>query len=150
MKYKTPSALEAAVKQAAKDSPQDTNRAITGFYFHRLLCRVFDGGNDEFVLKGGQGMLARTIGARATRDIDLLSPRESLDDALTDLLRLVQKNLGDFVSFEFVGSTPIKEGDNYRLNYKVNRTLLWNFTFLHLVQHILAKIFVHLSTYKGF
>ena len=119
MKYKTPSALEAAVKQAAKDSPQDTNRAITGFYFHRLLCRVFDGGNDEFVLKGGQGMLARTIGARATRDIDLLSLRESLDDALTDLLRLVQKNLGDFVSFEFVGSTPIKEGDNYRSGLSV-------------------------------
>ena len=35
--YKTPAALEMAVKQAAKDSQQDTNRAIAGFWRHRLL-----------------------------------------------------------------------------------------------------------------
>ena len=34
-----------AVKEAAKASSQDTNRAISGFYFHRLLCRVFTDGN---------------------------------------------------------------------------------------------------------
>lgn len=31
MTYKTPASLEMAVKQAAKDSRQDTNRAIAGF-----------------------------------------------------------------------------------------------------------------------
>lgn len=35
--YKTPAALEMAVKQAAKDSPQDTNRAIACFWRRRLL-----------------------------------------------------------------------------------------------------------------
>ena len=40
MRYKTAAALEMAVRNAAKASPQDTNRAIAGFYFHRLLCRV--------------------------------------------------------------------------------------------------------------
>lgn len=44
MTYKTSASLEMAVKQAAKDSPQDTNRAIAGFWHHRLLCRVFAGG----------------------------------------------------------------------------------------------------------
>ena len=37
MRYKTPAALEMAVKEAAKKSPLGTNRAIAGFYFHWLL-----------------------------------------------------------------------------------------------------------------
>lgn len=61
MKYKTPAALEMAVKAAAKKSAMDTNRAISGFYFHRLLCRIFSVEDCGFVLKGGQSMLARTI-----------------------------------------------------------------------------------------
>ena len=71
MEYSSPKALEMAVKDAAKASPLDTNRAIAGFYFHRLLYRVFSEPGTPFVLKGGQGMLARTADARATRDIDL-------------------------------------------------------------------------------
>lgn len=73
MTYKSAAALEMAVKAAATASRLDTNRAIASFYFHRLLCRVFAGGNDAFVLKGGQSMLSRTVDARATRDIDLLA-----------------------------------------------------------------------------
>lgn len=61
MRYKTPAALEMAVKEAAKNSPLDTNRAIAGFYFHRLLCRVFSDPDSPFVLKGGQSVLARTV-----------------------------------------------------------------------------------------
>lgn len=55
MRYKTAAALEMAVRNAAKASPQDTNRAIAGFYFHRLLCRVFSEPEPRFVLKGGLG-----------------------------------------------------------------------------------------------
>ena len=50
MTYRSAAALEMAVKEAAKASSQDTGRAIAGFYFHRLLCRVFAGGNGSFVL----------------------------------------------------------------------------------------------------
>ena len=77
MRYKTPNALEMAVKDAARRSAQDTGRAISGFYFHRPLCRVFSLPGGRFVLKGGQGMLARTIDARATHDIDLLFKERS-------------------------------------------------------------------------
>jgi hypothetical protein len=42
-----------AVKEAAKLSPLDTGKAVSGFYFHRLLCRVFADDNMGFVLKGG-------------------------------------------------------------------------------------------------
>ena len=73
MRYKSAAALEMAVKSAASASPMDTGRAVSAFYFHRLLCRVFAGGNGSFVLKGGRAMLARTVDARATRDINLLS-----------------------------------------------------------------------------
>ena len=63
-RYRTPAALEMAVKEAAKKSPLDTNRAIAGFYFHRLLCRVFSDPDSPFVLKGSQSVLAQTVGTR--------------------------------------------------------------------------------------
>ncbi len=103
-----------AVKQAAKESSQDTGRAIAGFWHHRLLCRVFADGNRSFVLKGGHAMLARTVDARATRDIDLLSTTSSLDRALEDLKRLALRDLDDFVTFEFIDARPIKTADEYR------------------------------------
>ena len=68
MRYRTDAALEMAVRDAAKASPQDTNRAIAGFYFHRLLCRVFSDPEQHFVLKGGLGMLARVPDARVLVD----------------------------------------------------------------------------------
>ena len=85
MAYATPTALEMAVKAAAKASSLDTGRAVSGFYFHRFLCRIFSRQDTPFVLKGGQSMLARTADARATRDIDLLSEKADIDEALAEL-----------------------------------------------------------------
>lgn len=119
MAYKSAAALEMAVKEAAKASSQDTNRAISGFYFHRLLCRVFTDGNASFVLKGGHGVLARTLDARATRDIDLLSTSDNLEGALDDLRHLAQRDLGDFIFFEYEGAEPIKADDEYRSGLSV-------------------------------
>lgn len=119
MKYKTPAALEMAVRDAARQSPMDTNRAITGFYFHRLLCRVFSQGTDRFVLKGGQGVLARTLDARVTRDIDLVAQEEGLEEAIVDLVQLASIDLDDFVSFAFDRAEQIKAEDEYRCGAKV-------------------------------
>ena len=119
MAYKSATALEMAVKEAAKASSQDTNRAISGFYFHRLLCRVFTDGNASFVLKGGHGVLARTLDARATRDIDLLSTSNNLEGALAALRHLAQRDLGDFIFFEYEGAEPIKADDEYRSGLSV-------------------------------
>ena len=117
--YKSARALEMAVKEAAKASSLDTGRAVSSFYFHRLFCRVFADGNEAFVLKGGQSMLARTLDARATRDIDLLSVQVDLDAALKDLLDASRKDLGDFVTFELVETRPIKANDEYRSGLSV-------------------------------
>lgn len=119
MAYKSAAALEMAVKEAAKASSQDTNRAISGFYFHRLLCRVFTDGNASFVLKGGHGALARTLDARTTRDIDLLSTSDNLEGALAALRHLAQRDLGDFIFFEYEGAEPIKADDEYRSGLSV-------------------------------
>jgi hypothetical protein len=124
MDYKSPAALEMAIKEAAKASSMDTNRAISGFYFHRLLCRVFSEENSPFILKGGQGMLARTVNARATRDIDLLSNIAELEEALKELKRLAAIDLGDFITFEFESTHPIKAEDEYRTGMKISFTPL--------------------------
>lgn len=119
MRYKTPAALEMAVKEAAEKSPLETNRAIAGFYFHRLLRRVFSDPDSPFVLKGGQSVLARTVDARATRDIDLLARETSVEAAAADLRRLAGIGLGDFISFSFDKAEPIKADDEYRSGMKV-------------------------------
>ena len=103
-----------AVKAAAKASPLDTNLAISGFYFHRLLCRVFSEKDRKFVLKGGLSVLARTVDARATRDIDLLAQETELGAAVEELRRLASVDLGDFMAFRFDKAEPIKSDDEYR------------------------------------
>ena len=108
-----------AVKGAAKKSPLDTNRAIAGFYFHRLLCRVFSDPDSPLVLKGGQSVLARTVDARATRDIDLLARETSVEAAAADLRRLAGIGLDDFISFSFDKAEPIKADAEYRSGMKV-------------------------------
>lgn len=64
-------------------------------------------------------MLARTIDARATRDIDLLSMGGDLEEAVEELKRLAAVDLGDFVSFSFAGMNPIKVEDEYRAGMNV-------------------------------
>lgn len=92
----------------------DTGRAYSGFFFHRLLCRVFSDPSSRFLLKGGQSVLARTVDARTTRDIDLLSMSGGLEEAVEDLKRLSAVDLGDFVTFSFAEMKPIKTEDEYR------------------------------------
>lgn len=112
--YSSPRALEMAVKEAARRSPMNTNRVIAGFYFHRLLCRVFSDPDSPFVLKGGLGVLARTTDARYTRDIDLTTNSLDIADAVDELKSVALKDLDDFVSFGFISCNPIKVEAEYR------------------------------------
>lgn len=114
MRYKTPRALEQAVKAAAKKAPYDADKAIRSFYFDRFLCRVFSETPPAFVLKGGQGMLARTVGTRATRDIDLLFKKQDLDEAVEELKRVASIDLEDFITYRFESARPIAVTQEYR------------------------------------
>lgn len=120
MAFKTARAMEMAVKEAAKASPIDTNKAIKNFYLDRLLCRVFSEEEPAFILKGGQSMLARTVDARVSRDIDLLYGKVDLDEALSELERLAMIDLGDFLEYRLGKVTPITAEMEYREGYNVS------------------------------
>ena len=119
MRYKTPKALEQAVKAAAARSDRDTNRAIVGFYHDRFLCRVFATNEPAFVLKGGQSMLAKIPNARETRDVDLLGRTSDLNKALSELKEAAATDLGDFIDFRFRTAMPMDTSQDYRNGYTV-------------------------------
>ena len=102
--YRSALALEQAVKAAARRSGQDVGRAVEGFYAGRLLERVFSEERKPFVLKGGRGILARTLDARYT---DFLYRGDDLEEALGELKRLASKDLGDRMEFRFVSADKI-------------------------------------------
>lgn len=119
MKYKTPGALEQAVKAAARNSNRDTNTAIAAFWRDRLLCRVFSTPTPTFILKGGQDMLAKIPNARETRDIDLLGTTSNLKAALEELKQLAAINLDDFIDYRFEHGRPTDTSQDYRQGYTV-------------------------------
>lgn len=112
--YRSALALEQAVKAAARKSGQDVGRAVEGFYAGRLLERVFSEERKPFVLKGGRGILARTVDARYTTDTDFLYRGDDLEEALGELKRLVSKDLGDRMEFRFVSADKIAATQEYR------------------------------------
>lgn len=117
--YATPEAMENAVRAAARKSPLDTSYAVELFYHDRFLCRVFSPMEPEFVLKGGQSVLARLINARTTRDVDLLASGQGIDEAVDRLVELAARDLGDFFTFRYAGSEDIKTDDEYRTGRKL-------------------------------
>lgn len=112
--YRSALALEQAVKAAARRSGQDVGRAVEGFYAGRLLERVFSEERKPFVLKGGRGILARTLDARYTTDTDFLYRGDDLEEALGELKRLASKDLGDRMEFRFVSADKIAATQEYR------------------------------------
>ncbi len=127
--YATAKGVEDAIKAAAKRANADdpaltTNERIRLEYFNRFLSRVFsDGPDSEWVLKGGTGMLARVASTRATLDIDLYRGGYGVDDAVEDLQRLAERDLGDHFRFVYTGHRAILAGegqphtDGYRVEF---------------------------------
>lgn len=125
--YATARGVEAAIKEAARRAAVNnpavpTDQRIRLEHFNRFLSRVFsEGPNSDWVLKGGTGMLARVPSARATLDIDLYRSGFGLDEAVEDLRRLADRDLGDHFRFVYVGHREILAGDEqpYTDGYRV-------------------------------
>ena len=127
--YPTARGVEDAIKAAARraqseDPALNTGERIRLEYFNRFLCRVFSDGPDSvWVLKGGTGMLARVPSARATLDIDLYRSGYGPDEAVEDLRRLAELDLGDHFCFVYTGHREILVGeeqphtDGYRVEF---------------------------------
>lgn len=89
------------MKKAIRDAGVEPGNGYRQMLRDRFLCRVFADPAERFILKGGSGLLARIPDARATRDIDFASTsRESSESALAVLEGLVDKSMGDFLTFK--------------------------------------------------
>jgi hypothetical protein len=116
--YRDAKAVEMAIKAAAKathasDPKRNVADLIRQAYYDRFLSRVFSEGDDsEWVLKGGNGMLARVSNARRTLDADLYREGYGRDEALSELRRLAETDLGDFFRFVYRTRRPIMGDDN--------------------------------------
>ncbi len=125
--YPTAKGVEDAIKAAARraaaaDPALTTDQRIHLEYFNRFLSRVFSEGPDsEWLLKGGTGMLARVPSTRATVDIDLYRSGYGLDEAVADLRRLAERDLGDHFRFVYVRHRAIAAGAQqpYTYGYRV-------------------------------
>lgn len=126
-RYPTAKGVEDAIKAAARrasaaDPSLTTDQRIRLEHFNRFLSRVFSEGPDsEWMLKGGTGMLARVPSTRATLDIDLYREGYGLDDAVADLRRLAEHDLGDHFRFVYVRhrASVAGEGQPYTDGYRV-------------------------------
>lgn len=111
--YATAAGVESAIKDAAKkagaaDPSLDVHTRIQFETFNRFLSRVFSqGGNSDWILKGGTSILARVPSTRSTRDIDLYRQSFTLTQALDELTRLAAIDLQDHFRFEFAGRTAL-------------------------------------------
>lgn len=126
--YSTAKGVEDAIKAAARrasaaDRSLTTDRRIRLEHFNRFLSRVFsEGPNSEWLLKGGTGMLARVPSTRHTRDIDLYREGYGPDEAVADLRRLAESDLGDHFRFVYIGHQAIVGGEEqpYTKGYRVD------------------------------
>jgi hypothetical protein len=119
MDYRTPAALESAIKDAARLSGVETDKAITLFWWDRFLTRVFASDRPEFALKGGLSILAR-MGTRYTKDIDLAAEVADIAASERKLIELASLDFGDFFRFPFNGSEPIKPDADYRVGKRLS------------------------------
>lgn len=95
----------------AKGDPGEGYRQVL---CDRFICRVFYGGNENFVLKGGSGMLARIPHARATKDLDFASTeRISAAEALSEMERIAAIDLGDWCTFRLTKSEESMDENGY-------------------------------------
>lgn len=112
--YETPAAFDRALKDLAKNSAWDTGALYRQALRDRFLCRVFYGGNANFVLKGGSGLLARVSNARATRDVDFASQvRVDSQTALEEMKRIASIDLDDWCNFRLLTSTETLDDNGY-------------------------------------
>lgn len=119
-KYATGAALRAALeerlKKIAKAEGTELQRLRRQVAFDRLLARLFDSANTQWVLKGGYAMELRFRVARATKDLDFTvrTSSPSSEDAVLDYLQEAgQRDLNDFLSFRVGAPTLDLDGAPY-------------------------------------
>lgn len=113
--YTSPNAVLRAISDVAKRQTKRSGGTASAFveleYRARLLARVFAPSDPGWVLKGGTSTLVRIPDARATKDIDLLREKGTVEAAIEELKALAVTDLGDFFHFELLTASPTLEND---------------------------------------
>lgn len=115
--YGSASAVESAIREAARraalSNPSKTVSEYIGLaYLDRLICRIFSVcGESQWILKGGNGMLARIADARYTTDVDFYTGTLDVEAAKEEVIKLASIDLADYFSFRFNRDEQIINGD---------------------------------------
>jgi hypothetical protein len=103
--YRTGEALWEAVNQRIRQQARaDGGLTVTNlqrqFVYDRFLARVFSGGTEDWVLKGGSALLARVRSARHSQDLDLFRRSGTIAAAAAELRSAASVDLADHFRFE--------------------------------------------------
>lgn len=112
--YRTPgafrTALTARLKKLAQSSQWEFDQLRRQISYDRLLARLYLH-DDQWIVKGAIALLARDLGVRATKDIDVFR-REALDIAEAELREAAGHDIGDWFRFEIGVGTSAGEGSD--------------------------------------
>jgi hypothetical protein len=103
---------ENARRIAKENNLPNSSSIVDQIYRDRFLTRVYLGSKEEWILKGGSGILARVPNSRRTVDIDLFSKSMTLEDATNELIRLSSIDIRDGFNFEFICSKKSQKAHN--------------------------------------
>ncbi|WP_280454475.1 EndoU domain-containing protein [Nocardia brasiliensis] len=110
-------ALRKAARKASADTGRGPLEEIQQFTLHRALSRIFTQNPHDWVLKGGQAMLARMPGARPSSDIDLVRITNGGREAMVaDCRAALARDHGD--PFRFEPESEIDVGSCVRQSYR--------------------------------
>jgi len=76
--------------------PERVIREVTINQMHHRLAA----GNVDWIVKGGEALVARRVSTRATRDLDVRVSGHELDAAVDTLRRAVERDLGDGLNYQ--------------------------------------------------
>lgn len=122
-KFKSPiafrRAMEACVKEEARQAESDPNRQRQLVIFERFLDRVYAAWGEAVMLKGGYALELRLERARTTKDVDMRLTGD-LPQMLEKLTAAAAKQGEDFFAFEIRAAREHSEmiGDQVRYEGK--------------------------------
>jgi hypothetical protein len=99
--------LTDRLRAAAQDGQWNLQHLQRRIAYDRLLERLYLA-DDRWVLKGATALLARRIGVRGTRDIDVFRDGDRAA-AERDLRDSAQRDIGDWFRFELAAGQPMLE-----------------------------------------
>ncbi|TDQ54999.1 hypothetical protein [Actinorugispora endophytica] len=92
--------LDAKVNQHARQRGTMPDDELQQWVLQRVMVRLFDTQPHDWIVKGGQTLLARWPDARSTSDVDLMSAEEVPSRTLVERYNhALSRDYGDYLSF---------------------------------------------------